>query len=211
LSEVAAEADEKETLDRVGRLIGVTMKQPLAEPQPVDTPTITTRAYRQWELKDEKTILDTEQNTWQYQTLAALSQDEQVIESLGYQPPSVYGLAVDAHHERGFFAILTVSCRKYLCSEPKLREEISNQIEDARRAGIDIRNVTPETIVAVGGAAVGTVLIQSIPILGLVGTPVIAGLLVIIYKIGMHAFCQWAQSSELRSDLASTDATGQDF
>jgi hypothetical protein len=89
LSEVAAEADEQKTLDRVGRLIGVTMKQPLAEPQTLDTPTLTTRAYRQWELKDEKTIHDCEQNTWQYQTLAALSQDEQVIESLGYQPPSV--------------------------------------------------------------------------------------------------------------------------
>jgi hypothetical protein len=143
------------------------------------------------------------------QVIESLGQDEQVMESSGYQP--VYGLALYAHHERGFFAILTVSCRKYLCSEPKLREEISNQIEDARRAGIDIRNVTPETIVAAGGAAVGTVLIQSIPILGLVGTPVIAGLLVIIYKIGMHAFCEWAQSRELETGLASADAMGKDF
>jgi hypothetical protein len=182
------------------------MKEPLATSQTLDAPSIYTGAYLRWMLKDEETILREEQSTWQYQVLAALREDEQVIESLGHQPPSVYNVALMAHHERGFFAYLVVSCRKYLCRDPKLREEISTQIEAAKGTGLNIRNVSPETIVAAGGAAVGTALIQSIPVLGLVGTPVFAGLVVIIYSIGMDAFCQWALSRDLITGLESADA-----
>jgi hypothetical protein len=52
LTEVALgpEDDEKRLL-RVGRLIGVVLKQPFAVEKKLDAPSIYTRAYREWEFK----------------------------------------------------------------------------------------------------------------------------------------------------------------
>jgi len=204
LSKVANEGDAQERLDRIGRLIGITLKEPLATPQIVDEPSERTRAYRRWDLDarfrvDPAEIQREVQDTWQYRTLAALQQDEEVIKSRGWaSPPPVTVLVTDAQSESGFFSYLTVSCRKYLCQDRELREEISSEVEQVKRTtGLDVRSVTPEMLIASGGVAIGTSLVQSIPILAFVGTPVIAGLVLIIYKIGMEAFCQWALGGEL--------------
>ena len=50
---------------------------------------------------------------------------------------------------------------------------------------------------------IGTWLVQSIPVLGIMGAPVIAGMIFIMYSIGIDAFCSWASSRALREyDLA---------
>jgi hypothetical protein len=49
--------------------------------------------------------------------------------------------------------------------------------------------------VAAGGTALGTLLVQSVPVLGMVGAPVIAAIVVMLYAVGIDAFCKWVKSS----------------
>ncbi len=193
LAEVATTGDEQEQLDRLGRLVGVIMKQPFAKPFHSDTPSARTGAYRGWELNGEAFGDETLLGTWQYQTLAALRQDKHVIDNLGWQPQDVAHLAWDAQYERGFFAYLVVACREYLCN-PQVRQEIDGQVQAARQAGFDVRD--PNTLVGTGAGAIGTILVQNVPILGLVGVPVIVLLTIIICNIGVNAFCQWARDQQ---------------
>ena len=37
---------------------------------------------------------------------------------------------------------------------------------------------------------------QAAPILGVVGAPVIAGFVLIVYRIGMDGFCEWTKQLE---------------
>lgn len=200
LSDVASvtKGDEQTCLLQIGRLIGVTMKQPLAKPRNLDAPSPTSGAYRAWDLKSQRSLQNKSvRASWQYQTLEALRQDQDVIDSLGRQPKDVFELAKLAHHERGFFGYLVVSCRKYLCRDSKLRKEVETQVKAAQKAGLDVKQVSPELIVGSGGLALGAALIQQIPILGYFGAPVIAGLVLLIYSIGLDAFCGWAKDRYL--------------
>jgi len=52
----------------------------------------------------------------------------------------------------------------------------------------------PEGIVGAGGLTLGVYLVQPVPILGMVGAPVIAAVVVILYTLGVNAFCQWSES-----------------
>jgi hypothetical protein len=200
LTEVAVgpEDDEKRLL-RIGRLIGVVMKQPFANEKTLDRPSVYSQAYREWELKSPEEFDDAGiKNPQDYKALKMLSTDPEVISTLGQPPASVYDLAIIAHHERGFFSFLGVSCRKYLCKDKKLRGEIDRQVKDAKSAGFNLKNVTPEMVVASGGLAIGTSLVQAIPVLGIMGAPVIAGIVLIIYSVGIDAFCSWASDRALR-------------
>jgi|SRR5713226_7170048 len=195
---LAPEDDEKR-LFRLGRLIGVVLKKPFATEKNLDAPSIHTRAYREWELKPPTEFENSGiKNSREYKALETLRTDPDVISTLGWQPASVYDLAQTAHHERGFFAFLAVACRKYLCKDKKLRAEIDRQLKAAKRAGFNLKNVTPEMVVASGGIAIGTWLVQAIPVLGIMGAPVIAGIVLIVYSVGIDAFCSWASDRALR-------------
>ena len=192
------EDDEKRLL-RLGRLIGVVMKKPFATEKDLDAPSIHTRAYREWELKPPTEFERPDiQNSPEYQALETLRNDPEVVSTLGWQPKDVYELAATAHHERGYFGFLVVSCRKYLCKDKKLRADIEREVKAAKKAGVLVKTVTPETIVASGGAAIGTWLVQAVPVLGFMGVPVIAGIVIIMYTIGMDAFCGWASDRAVR-------------
>jgi hypothetical protein len=171
------EDDEKRLL-RLGRLIGVVLKQPFAVKNDLASPSQYSGAYRSWELEPEAKFEDPSiRGSWQYKALETLRSDPDVISTLGWQPVDVYDLAQTAHHERGFFSFLAVSCRKYLCRNPKLRADIDREVKAAKRAGLDLKNVTPEIMVASGGLTIGTLLVQAIPVLGIMGAPVIAGMI----------------------------------
>jgi hypothetical protein len=187
------------SLLRIGRLIGVVLKQPFAMGLDLASPSQYSGAYRAWELEPEAKFQNADvRDSWQYHALESLRTDPDVISTLGWQPANVYDLAQTAHHERGFFSFLAVSCRKYLCKDKKLRGEIDRQVKASKSAGFNLKNVTPETVVASGGLAIGTLLVQSVPVLGIMGAPVIAGIVLIIYTIGMDAFCSWASDRALR-------------
>lgn len=196
------EDDEKRLL-RLGRLIGVVLKEPFAMGLDLASPSQYSGAYRAWELKPEAKFQDASvRDSWQYQALESLRTDPDVISTLGWQPVNVYDLAQTAHNERGFFSFLAVSCRKYLCKDKKLRAEIDGEIKAAKSRGLNLKNVTPETVVASGGLVIGTWLIQAIPVLGIMGAPVIAGIIFIIYTIGVDAFCSWASDRALREMIS---------
>jgi hypothetical protein len=195
LAEVAMSGDEKERRDRLGRLVGVVLKEPFAIKFNSDTPSPHTGAYRGWELNQEAFRNETALSSWQGQVLAEIRQNKHVIEALGYQEASIQGLATMAQYERGWFRFLVVACREYLCN-PQVRQEIDGQLQAARKAGFDVRD--PNMLVGSGAAgAIGTILIQNVPILGLVGVPVIVLLTIIISNIGLNAFCLWARDQDL--------------
>src|SRR5438067_2261512 len=90
---------------RLGRLIGVSLKQPFAKAQDLPTPSHYSHSYRGWDL-DEKAFADPSvANTWQYRTLEALRQDL----AGERQFDSILALAQEAHYERGFFGYLARS------------------------------------------------------------------------------------------------------
>jgi hypothetical protein len=122
-----------------------------------------------------------------------------LVQEIGWLPPTTYEFALNAQHERGFFGYLTISIRKYLCRDPELRKQIEEHVEYTRQAGYGITSISPEWVVGSAGLALGSLLVQSIPVLALVGAPVIAGLVVIIYTIGIDAFCQWAANQGERT------------
>jgi hypothetical protein len=190
--------DEEKRLLRLGRLIGVVLKQPFAVENDLASPSDYSGAYRSWELEPAAFEDPSIRDSWQYKALETLRSDPEIISTLGWQPVNVYDLAQTAHHERGFFSFLAVSCRKYLCKDRKLRAEIDREVKSARSVGFDLRNITPEMLVASGGLTIGTSLVQAIPVLGIMGAPVIAGIVFIIYSIGIDAFCSWASDRALR-------------
>ena len=65
-------------------------------------------------------------------------------------------------------------------------------LKGAGKADKRIPVVTPEIIVGSGGLTIGVVLVQSVPILGIVGAPVIAAVIIILYTLGVDAFCKWS-------------------
>lgn len=178
---------------KVGRLIGVTLKQPFATPIAVDTPSAYTGAFRRWELDASRFDDPTVQTSWQYRTAAFLREDQNVIQVTGGQPSTVLALAQTAHHERGYFGYLLLSCRGYLCGDQKIRNEINRKVAEVRKNVGPIAKVTPEYLVGAGGMGLGILLVQAIPVLGLVGAPVIAGLVLLIYSLNVDALCKWSE------------------
>ena len=187
------EDSDEQRLLRLGRLLGVALKRPFAIAKPLDAPSPFSGAYRAWELKAEAAFeVPQARSSWEYKALEALRSNPDVIHSLGWQPDSVYSFAETAQSERGFFWYIAMSCRRYLCRDPKLRSRIKRDVQGMKRSGVDLKNVTPEFIVASGGLTIGAALVQNIPALGIMGAPVIAGMVFIVYSIGIDAFCRWA-------------------
>jgi hypothetical protein len=194
LGEIAAQlgdSDERRIL-RIGRLLGVTLKRPFATSKDLEEPSDFSGAYRTWTLMPASAFDDAQaRSCWQYRALESLCSDPDVIQALGGQLNSVYSLAEIAQSERGFFWFLATSWRRYLCGDPNLRRKIDREVQGARRGGLDLKNITPDIIVASGGLTIGAELVHNIPALGTMGAPVIAGLVFIIYSVGLDAFCRW--------------------
>jgi hypothetical protein len=189
IAQLAREADPNTRLLRVGRLIGVMLKEPFSQPMELTMPSSVTAAYRGWEF-DEKAIRSvSKRRTWQYKAIAELKN-----EYLG-QTATVLDFVNDARYERGFFKYFAQSLHKYVCGDPKIRKKIESALKAGRKAGTPLPQLSPETIIAAGGSALGVMLVQQVPLLGIVGAPVIAAVVVIFYSVGIDAFCQWVQDS----------------
>ena len=184
--------DDEYCLIRLGRLLGVELKRPFATARTLVVPSHFTRAFQAWDLGNVD-VFEKNTHEWQYEVLDKLRTDPTVIERYA-EIGSVYALAYEAQTERGFFWFLAQSCHGYLCGNTELRREIDNKLKATKRAGAEIKNFSPELIVASGGAAIGSLLIQHVPVIGMMGAPMIAGLTVILYRIGLNAFCRWADA-----------------
>lgn len=103
-------------------------------------------------------------------------------------------MALALKRERNFSAYLFRSVQGYICGNAKIRAKVKRNVNAARKAGVGLRLQDPEVIVGAGGLALGSYLISVVPILGYVGAPIIAGLVLLLYTIGIDAFCEWAAS-----------------
>jgi len=194
LRKVTSNEDKQMIFNQVGRLVGVTLKQPFAEPMELTAPSPYSHAYRSWALVDEKTF--EERQEAQGQALKALLEELKRQGEAG-DNWTLYQLALDAHHERGFFGYLARSCRKYICNDPEFRKEVEKAVNETRKAGVDLKYMIPDVIVGSGGLSLGVWLVGAVPVLSVMGAPVIAGLVLLLYKIGADAFCEYSNSSSL--------------
>ncbi len=199
LQDIASDSNPQRCAERLGRLVGVMMKQPFATLESFSTPSEHTGAYRGWNLESrEQFEIPEKKETWQYQTLAQIRQ-ELTVDSNYFNSFSVYELAENAQCETGFFGYFARILRKYICGNPEIRKKVESAIEQAK-GDKTIPTITPEMVVGSGGLALGAYLVQTIPILGIVGAPVIAAVVVILYTLGVRAFCEWTEGLRTNED-----------
>jgi hypothetical protein len=177
---------QEERLLRVGRLVGVVLKEPFATDVPIDPATSHTGAYRGWQLDGSAFAKPEKQTTWQYGVLESLRKEE------GW-PPTVYDFAGFLQVETGFFGSLVNSTRKYICGDPVLRQRIDAEVKASLPGG----GTVPLAAMGAGAMELANILVQYVPWLGGAGAPLIAGLclwlVLSIRAIGTDAFCDWSK------------------
>jgi len=181
-------ADARKQLER---LIGVTLKLPFAIPESLPTPSSYSHAHRGWNLDEQKFGAPGIDSTWQYRTLEAIWHEPENIN----QFCSLLDLARDAHFERGFFGYFARSLQKYICGDDQIKKQIKKSVEEGKAAGFDVKMFSPAQLVQAGGLTLGSYLVVHIPILGFAGAPVIAGLVLLLYTVGVDAFCSWVKDT----------------
>jgi len=192
LSDLVASGSPEEVFSRVSRLIGVTMKQPFAEPHDLGRKSEFTGSYREWELVPNRFDDPAVRGTWQYQTLEALLRERPD----GPQIESVSKLGQFLQYETGFFGYLARAAQGYICNDPNLRKKIDKSIAEAEASGFDVKHLRPETLVGAGAQALGSLLVEHIKWLAVVGAPVITGFVLLLYAVGADAFCKFMQGPD---------------
>jgi hypothetical protein len=198
LVDVADDPDTHRSAVRVGRLVGVLLKEPFAVPQPLAQPSQRTSAYRAWQLlsKDDFEAAS-HAATQQYRALDQI-RTELIPEEPHLNTLSTYNFAYLAQNENGFFGYFARAVRRYICGDEEIREKIEDALKESSKTGAKIPALTPEAIVGTGGLSLGVYLVQVVPLMGFVGAPIVAGILVILYKLGVEGFCEF--SAHLRTD-----------
>jgi endonuclease G len=187
LKEIVEGKDREKAAQRVGRLVGVLLKEPFAIPSNLKEKSRRSSAYRSWELKaqqDFEAAASTHPEA--FKRLEWLRGE---LSKQGMTTTDPYQLALEAQHESGFFALLMRALRGYICGDPKIRKMIDDAFTKIGKLG---KAPTPETIIGAGGLTLGAYLVQLIPALGMLGAPVIAALILILYLLGSKAFCEWS-------------------
>ena len=171
------------TILRIGRLMGVSMKEPFSTSRRRPKPTRDTGSKRAWTLAPDLLLRAAgKHKSWQYATLNAMASE------FGISPSE---MATLLRRERNFFGFLAMSVHKYICGDPKIRAKVQKNVAVARGAGLTLKVQAPEVMVAASGVALGSYLVSIAPLLGYVGAPVIAGMVLVLYTVGVDAFCNW--------------------
>lgn len=165
---------------RIGRLMGVMIKQPFSEQHPIAPAKSRTGALRTWELKEANFAKPELVRTWQYDVLEIIRKEAKFS--------SVQDLAGDAQRETGFFWYLARSCHKYICGDQAMKQTISAAVSQGSVL------ITPQGFLNASGTAIAIYLVQAVPWLTPAAAPLIAGIVVIIGTIGLDAFCGWTAS-----------------
>jgi hypothetical protein len=187
IEEVVADNDTTKVAERIGRLVGVAIKKPFANAEYLTTPSFQTHAYRSWHLKEETDFnAAAKVNKTQFELLQRI-RDEVKPELDTYQ------LAQEAQNETGFFGLYAQACGKYICGDKEIRKRVEDAFKAYGKAklGGAIKAPTPEAIIGLGGLTFGAYLVEAFPIFGVAGAPVIAGTVLILYTLGIEAFCKW--------------------
>ena len=191
LAEVMNDANAELALQRLSRLVGVALKEPLAVRKEAPTGTGVTKARYQWWLSQDRYDEAVAAGAWQLQLI------ERLKEEVGQDDPYVASLTtfafVDhAQSERGLFSWLAQPVRKYICNDPEARAAVEQAFQ--RAMGTDaVKAPTPEWIVTTAGATVATYLTKDFPALAVAGPVIVSGLTLVLYSRGVGAFYRWAQ------------------
>jgi hypothetical protein len=191
LAQVFAEPDKDKVVERLGRLVGVLIKEPFADVKNLSSPSSRTAAYRSWQLKDVAEFNPVAaKSPWQYLLF------DRVRSELYPNPASfsTYGLAQYAQFESGFFGLYAQALRKYICGDKAIRKKVDEAFKAYSKIGGSLKAPTPEGLVGAGGLTLGVYLVQTVPLLGMAGAPVIAAVVLIIYVLGIDAFCRWSET-----------------
>jgi hypothetical protein len=178
------ERTDEERLMRVGRLMGVALKQPFSSSHPLDPSLSRTGAFRAWDLRDDLLQNPLAPTTWQYALMDKLKNED------GHT--SVESLAWSAFHEAGFFYYLKESFRAYVCGDPVLRDKLDQSAAELQGRSGPGQLLSPHALLGAGGTMMATTLVQAIPWLTLASAPILAGFVVIVGTIGVDAFCRWS-------------------
>lgn len=93
----------------------------------------------------------------------------------------------EVKQETGFFWHLLRSVRKYVCEDPTFSQELKEEIDELRRSGTAA--TLPSASIA---ATLAATLVAHVPWLGIASAPLIAGIVVLLWRIGCDAFCSWS-------------------
>lgn len=194
---VVGDPDDERSAVRVGRLIGVLLKKPFAVESCREQPSSRTKAYRSWDLVGKGEFEDLSRTPrWQSRALGEI-RVELISEEPYLEEYTAYDFAFLAHNETGFFGYFARAVRKYICGDKAIGKKVEDALKEFAREG-EWRALTPDVIMRNGGLTLGVYLVSAIPLMGMVDAPVIAGLVIILYKLGIKAFCEW--SDNLRTD-----------
>jgi hypothetical protein len=170
---------------RVGRLVGITIKEPFATAGRIDGRPSQTGARRRWDLNHD---LWYEQHPewWQYNVLVAYLAEQPRRRELDWLPPKtmpeaeqVWRFLSEAQNERGVFRAVVKALRPVLCADPN-KKSLSRISAD------------PVQIVTVGAVTtVANQLAQEVSWLaGDSQHMVTVGISMLIVKYGVDGFCQ---------------------
>ena len=193
LADIFTDSDTDKAVERLGRLVGVLIKEPFADPQLLASPSERTGAYRAWLLKNENAFNSVAAtDPPQYELLEEFAKEFLFAEGFS-DKEKIYRVAQDAQHESGFFALYTVLLRKYICGDKDVRKKFDDAFKGFASMGGPKKAPTPEGLVGASGLALGAYLVQTWPALGMAGAPAIAAVVLILYKLGVETFCEWSK------------------
>ena len=193
LAELIGEAEHDErALQRVSRLVGITVKQPFATPHAWDPSQSATGARRTWGLDNDKLRAAATQQPWQYALLDQMRTEDWIQGARGYQPATVAELASDANYERGFWWYLAKSAHRYICGNQQLEQQLQVAADEVRRQGGPAALVSRNALVGAATSSLSVALVQAVPWLSTAAAPVLTGLVIVICTIGVDGFCDWA-------------------
>lgn len=179
-------SDEGLELKQLGRLAGITIKEPFARPRlsAVAFAHTQTHAFRTWDLVDDQGAFDSKRDSWQYQLLQTVASDPR---------QSVYDVAAKAQGERGFFGLVAEHiCASSKKSDNPLRGELEGLL---KKLGVKEIPFTRDTIVSSVAVQVANLLIAYVPLLANVSATLLAAVVTILLRWGLEAFCKWQGSA----------------
>jgi hypothetical protein len=196
IEQLVAELDTKLGQLRYGRLLGVMLKEPMSQSLERSEPSKHTGAWRDWGWDPQKTADAAAIQSWQYQLLSELAKEqsmtvEEFVQREGLQ-------------ERKIFLHLMRATRKYICNNQKAKKEIQRAIEDAKKQGIQITNLTNQGAGVVVAGLVSGALVTVLGPWAIALGPLAGGLTLLLMAIGTEAFCTWSEEKVIEVEIAET-------
>jgi hypothetical protein len=175
---------------RVGRLIGITIKEPFADHCALDARPSQTGALRRWDLKED-VLGHAHPDWWQYELIVDFLADQERTGDFDWLPSPnlsdaerVRQFLEDANSERGVFRAVVIAIRRKICRDR------DNQPEEPTSKGRI--STDPVEILAVG--SIQTVAAQLGEQVSWLADPrmsaVTTGVALLILKYGYDGFCR---------------------